>query len=437
MRHFLFEDKEYEMRFNYRRRKTERDGAAMLLRNLRRGVKSGGGGGGGVANGRRKVDMRRKCVAKMQYSNSIEAHRVQLEKYLTRDGVGRDGEAAELFGTNIEEYRANMVGKNFRIFLSPQDSNVDIKELTEKFVKHLELQTGYKLYWQGACHYNTAHPHGHILINGVDKNGREVTFPRDIVKTFMREAARDLCTAQLGDRTKRDIEIERERELLAPRYTKLDAQIKELCGGTFRVNLSLAGKDKARVIARLDALRKLKLCDYVDGGYKLSGKWEESLQANGRYNTFLKSRASLRYTPASGLKVYTGGFGQVSGRVAKVFRTDGDASDNHAVVLETLGGRAFFVPLFKKPEVFINNQKTPLAEGEYITLTTAKSQTGRLTPRIYKKDIAEMQRMVKAKGYAGRLAEEISAGVAPAAKLAKYPPPPQQHQSKGKRGKAL
>jgi type IV secretory pathway VirD2 relaxase len=116
--------------------------------------------------------LKKRYIAKLQYSINIKAHRLLLEKYLTREGTGRDGNAAELFGTDLEKYKKNMVGRNICIFLCPESLNVDTKILAEQFIKKLEKQTGYRFYWQGACHFNSTHPHAHLLINGVDKQDR-------------------------------------------------------------------------------------------------------------------------------------------------------------------------------------------------------------------------------------------------------------------------
>jgi hypothetical protein len=346
----------------------------------------------------------------MQYSKSLAAHRVQLEKYLVREGTDRDGSRAALYGTDTEEYRRNMTEKNFRIFLSPQSGKVDLSGLTQKFVMKLEASTGYKLYWQAANHYNTAHPHAHLLINGKDKNGRDVEFPRDLVRTFMREYARDICTAQTGPRTRKDLEIEREQELSASRFTGVDKRIKQLCGGTFRVNLAGEKQDRQRVLARLEYLRKLKLCVYKDGGYKLSPRWEENLKANGRYNAFLKARGVLQHTPPALLRLYSGFEGRISGRVAKVYRTDGDASDNHAVVVEALDGRAYFVPLLRKPQIKAGGKTTALREGDLIALTAGENQRGRLTPVIFRRDEKQMRQEIRKTGSRSALAASLMSG---------------------------
>ncbi|MDR0709370.1 MAG: DUF3363 domain-containing protein [Spirochaetaceae bacterium] len=404
MRHFLFEEKEYRINPRFKRRRQEPDSAQLLARLLKpRSSRKTGRRGGGI----RKVDVRQKCVAKMQYSSSLDAHRVQLEKYLCREGTERDGSRAKLYGTDLEEYRQNMAGKNFRIFLSPQSDRIDLSALAERFVMKLEASTGYKLYWQAANHYNTAHPHAHLLINGRDKNGKEVEFPRDVVKTFMREYARDICTAQIGPRTLKDLELEKEQELTANRFTSVDKKIKALCGGTFRVNIADKDRDRERILTRLVYLQKLKLCVYKDGGYKLSPRWEDDLKANGRYNSFLKARTVLRYSPPSSLRLYSGLEGSITGKAVKVYRTDGDASDNHAVVLEGLDGKAYFVPLFKKPEFREGDKKTALREGDFISVRTYETQRGRLTPALVKREDWQIRREIKKNGFSGSLAAEV------------------------------
>ena len=412
MRHFLFEDKEYRINPRFKRRRNERDSAqalAGLLRRFGSNKKSGGSSGRGGSRSRR-IDTRQKCVAKMQYSNSIEAHRTQLEQYLVREGTDIDGSRAKLYGTDIDEYRENMVDRNFRIFLSPQSDKVDLRSMTERFVMKLEAATGYRFYWQAANHYNTAHPHAHLLINGKDQNGKEIDIPRDVVKTFMRDYARDICTAQLGHRTLREIALEKAKEPEAQRYTRLDSRIKDLCGGTCRVNLDGRIPDRDRILARLENLRKMNLCVYRGGAYNLSPSWEEDLRANGRYNAFLQARSVLEHTDPSNLKLYAGELGMITGMVTKVFRTDDDASDNHAVIIEGLDSRAYFVPLFKQPEMYEGKAKTKLREGELVTIKPIENQHGRLTPFFFKRDVSQLRREIQRSGYTGSLAAAVKNG---------------------------
>jgi type IV secretory pathway VirD2 relaxase len=394
MRHFLFEDKPYRISPYFKRQKKQQDSAvalAKLLKKLTPRTSSSSGGSKGFISGgsRRGVDTRQKCVVKMQYSKSGEAHRKQLEEYLVREGTDIDGSRAKLYGTDLDEYRQNMVDKNFRIFLSPQSDKINLNDMAEKFIKKLEQQTGYTFYWQAANHYNTAHPHAHLLINGIDKNGKEIErFHPDIVKTFMREYARDICTSQIGYRTAAEIAIEKEKELEAQRFTNIDKTIKELGGDSGKVYTSIIYSDRQRILTRLENLRKMGMCTYDKGAYQLTDQWDENLKANARYNTFLTARTELKYADPSKLKVYTGEHGTISGKVTKIYRLDDDASDNHAIVVESLDGKtAYFVPLYKAPELINGKDKTKtrLKEGEMVNLKTYESQKGRLTPVIFKK----------------------------------------------------
>jgi len=391
MRHFLFEDKPYRISPYYKRKKKQQQDSAVALAKLLKKLmprSSSGGSKGFIGGSRRGVDTRQKCVVKMQYSKSIEAHRKQLEEYLVREGTDIDFSRAKLYGTDLDEYRQNMVEKNFRIFLSPQSNNINLNDMAEKFIQKLEQQTGYTFYWQAANHYNTAHPHTHLLINGKDKNGKEVEIPRDIVKTFMREYARDICTSQIGYRTAAEISIEKEKELEVQRFTNIDKKIKEMGGDAEKVYTNSIYSDRQRILTRLENLRKIGMCTYDKGAYHLTDQWDENLKANARYNTFLTARTELKYADPSKLKVYTGKDGTISGKVTKIYKLDDDASDNHAIVVESLDGKtAYFVPLYKAPEL-INGKdktKTKLKEGETVNLKTYESQTGRLTPVIFKK----------------------------------------------------
>ena len=409
MRHFLFEEKEYRINPRFKRRRNEQDSARALAGVLRRfgSSRRGGDSSNGGGSGIRGIDARQKCVVKVQYSNSIEAHRFQIREYLIKEGKGIDGGKPELYGTDIDEYRDNMVGLNRRIFLCPQSNNINLTAMTEEFMLKLEAATGYQFYWLAANHYDTAHHHAHVLINGKDKNGKEIELPRDVVKTFMREYARDVCTAQIGNRTGKEIALEKEKELEAQRYTRLDDRIKDLCGDGGKVNLAERLLDRERVLARLENLRKMNLCIYKDGAYKLSPTWEDDLRANGRYNAFLKARSMLKYTDAVNLKLYSGETGMITGKVTKVFRTDDDASDNHAVIIESLDGKAYFVPLFKKPDMYEGKAKTKLKENELVTVKPVENQKGRLTPFFFKREEWQVRKEIQKNNYTGTLATEI------------------------------
>lgn len=363
--------------------------ALYVLRKYKSGKNKKGGGGGGGRKGSSYVkDTRQRCTVKMHYSKSMGAHKEQINRYLVKEGKGKNGQPPTLYGTPEAEYRKNMTNKNFRIFLSPASNTIPLETLAKTFVTSLEAQTGYKLYWIAAEHYDTAHHHVHLLINGTDKKGKDVFFPPDVVKTFMRENARNICTSLVGSRTKEDIQKEKEGLYTANRYTYLDEQIKtRLINNTFKPKQYVPENES--LLKRLDHLQTLGLCKYKDDQYDFTQSWDKTLRTNGRYNSFISSRKELKHTNELNLKLYDGTQGKVSGVITKVYKTD-EVSDNHAILLEGIDGNAYFVPLFWKPDV---------RKGENIEILPEKNQRGRLSPKVYKKREADLLSEINEKEY--------------------------------------
>jgi hypothetical protein len=215
----------------------------------------------------------------------------------------------------------------------------------------------------------------------------------------MREYARDISTSLIGGRTHQEIKLEREKQLSANRYTKIDDKIKLLCNGTFSVDLEKTTKtDRARYVARLEHLRSIGLCRFVNGNYKLEPRWEEELKANGRYNTYLDSKKRLQWTLPSKLKVYSGEDGKITGKISKIYKIDNGNSFNYAVLVEGVNGKAYYVPLMKEPRV---------KEGDLVSLNSSRSHTGRLTNGLVGINEKEMQKIIRQNNYNGALAQNI------------------------------
>jgi hypothetical protein len=273
---------------------------------------------------------------------------------------------------------------------------VKLDVLAKTFIKKIELQTGYRLYWLAAEHYNTAHPHVHLLINGRDQNGKDVFFPRDVVKTFMRESARDVCTSLIGNRTTADMKREAQAAITANRFTPLDERMKEYVSEG-RVYPEKARKDRERYIRRLDHLRNLGVCAWNGSAYVLQPDWEDTLKTIGKYNAFMHAKTQLAYTSEHNLTVYTSAMGTKTGRVTKIYQTD-EVSDNHAVVVESIDGNAYFIPLFARPAV---------REGDTIRVIPEKNQRGRLRPSFKQADITAAYREAEQHGYHNPYAEAV------------------------------
>ncbi len=370
--------------------------ALYALKRYNSSKKKGGSGSGGRKILNQANDTRQRCTVKMHYSKSMEAHKEQINRYLVKEGKGKEGTAPVLYGTSEEEYRKNMSVKNFRIFLSPASNTIPLQTLTKTFVASLEAQTGYQLYWIAAEHYDTAHHHVHLLINGQDKNGKDVFFPPDMVKTFMRENACNICTSLVGSRTKEDLALEKEGAITANRYTYLDERINEQMKDA-QVGLNYTGRDRENINRRLDHLRSLGLCRFEVDKYIFNSEWEKTLKTNGRYNAFISSRKALKYTNEQNLLLYDGKQGSVSGIITKIYKTD-EVSDNHAILLESIDGKAYFIPLFRKPSV---------SGGQTVEVIPEKNQKGRLVPKVYKRSQEDLAAECSAKDYRKGFAVQV------------------------------
>lgn len=154
--------------------------------------------------------------------------------YLRREGVTRDGEKARLFGPGSENADAGAFAErcqddrhHFRFIVSPDDAleMADLRSFTRDLVGQMEKDLGTRLDWVAVDHWNTEHPHVHLIVRGVRDDGQDLVIARDYIKEGMRDRARDLITQELGPRTDLDIRRTLERQIETERWTQLDRQL--------------------------------------------------------------------------------------------------------------------------------------------------------------------------------------------------------------------
>ncbi|MDR3473547.1 MAG: DUF3363 domain-containing protein [Devosia sp.] len=154
--------------------------------------------------------------------------------YLRREGVARDGEKAKLFGPGSDDDDPKAFAKrcrddrhHFRFIVSPDDAAQmsDLKEFAGELVSQMERDLGTRLDWVGAAHWNTGHPHLHLIVRGVRDDGENLVVARDYIKQGLRDRASDLITRELGPRTDQEIHRTLETEIGAERWTNLDRQL--------------------------------------------------------------------------------------------------------------------------------------------------------------------------------------------------------------------
>ncbi|MDF2809705.1 MAG: hypothetical protein K0S56_736 [Microvirga sp.] len=154
--------------------------------------------------------------------------------YLRREGVTRDGEKARLFGPESESVdvvaftqRCREDRHHFRFIISPDDAleMEDLRAFTRDLARQMEQDLGTRLDWVAVDHWNTEHPHVHLIVRGRRDDGQDLVISRDYIKEGMRDRARDLITQELGPRTELDVRRSLERQIEAERWTELDRQL--------------------------------------------------------------------------------------------------------------------------------------------------------------------------------------------------------------------
>ncbi len=223
--------------------------------------------------------------------------------YLQRDGVTRDGEKARLFGPGGDGADAKAFAEraegdrhHFRFIVSPDDAleMSDLKGFAGELVGQMEKDLGTRLDWVAVDHWNTEHPHVHLIVRGVRDDGQDLVISRDYIKEGMRDRARDFITQELGPRTDQEIRRTLERQINADRWTSLDRQLARDAYRTGVVDLAPHADRQpdefhALKVGRLRKLEGLGLADEIGPGqWTISDKAEATLRQLGERGDIIK-----------------------------------------------------------------------------------------------------------------------------------------------------
>jgi len=182
--------------------------------------------------------------AVVKVHHSAPANLARHNQYITREGVGVDGQKPELFTDDkrrIVDGRVPKEGHYTTITLSPEKGHeLELQQYTKDFMRQMENDTAQKLHWYAAVHTNTDHPHVHIVVRGrnaaqyknrsgqgirYDCYGKQTYFQHEYVKHGMRRVAQKVATKHLGYRTDREIRRQERQELTVDRLTALDRSL--------------------------------------------------------------------------------------------------------------------------------------------------------------------------------------------------------------------
>ncbi len=159
-------------------------------------------------------------------------------RYIQRDGVERDGARGLLYGADgpvkAEDCARELKGEThqYRLIISPEEGGeLDMQRYVREYMKRIDHGIGRKLDWYGINHYNTEHPHTHVVVRGVDRDGQRLHLDRELIRHGLREIAQKLATEELGPRLEMDVKRTREKEIVQERFTSIDRQIERKTQG--------------------------------------------------------------------------------------------------------------------------------------------------------------------------------------------------------------
>jgi type IV secretory pathway VirD2 relaxase len=155
-------------------------------------------------------------------------------RYLERDGVTRDGEKGRAYSAleNDADGRAFIErGREdrhqFRFIVAPEDAAEmdDLRGFTRDLMRQMEKDLGTRLDWIAVDHYNTGHPHTHIIVRGVTDDGKILNIAGDYIAHGIRHRASELVTLELGHQSEIEVARKLTSEVDAERLTRLDKML--------------------------------------------------------------------------------------------------------------------------------------------------------------------------------------------------------------------
>jgi hypothetical protein len=199
--------------------------------------------GTGLAHGRRVATDTR--VIRLDRGGPSGAVRDHL-RYLVRARESEDRRPA-LYGPEIDEPDAAAFARScrddrhqFRTIIGAQDAceYEDLRPLVRRVMNQAARDLRTPLDWVAADHYDTAHPHSHIVIRGVDAGGDDLVIAREYIQHGFQQRAAALVALDLGPdlATEKGRKFGRAAEIGLERPTEIDRDLLASMDGQGRVS---------------------------------------------------------------------------------------------------------------------------------------------------------------------------------------------------------
>jgi len=331
----------------------------------------GAGVAGVIAQGDVRAGFRsRRVVVKISTprlsGKGLGAARAHL-RYIQRDGVTREGTPGELYAADTDHAdgrafidRAEQGGdaRQFRLIVSAEDGvrYDDLKPLTRRLMAQVEKDLGTRLDWVAVDHFNTGHPHTHIIVRGRDEAGRDLIVAKDYLTRGFRERASELVSLDLGPASDQEIAARFARETTQERLTSLDRGLLAAVDEDGVVSprhgdpLQYAARaGRLRTLARLGLAREV-----APTLWRLDDELEATLRTLGErgdiqrtlYRALMETGVERAADDQVVFEPSAPGQRPLVGRLVRRGLAD-EADDRHFLVVDGCDGRAHYIDIGK------------------------------------------------------------------------------------------
>ena len=340
--------------------------------------------------------------------NGLKGAQAHL-RYIQRDGVTRDGLPGQLYGAEQDRAdgkafleRSDGDRHQFRFIVSAEDGVEydDLKPFIRRLMAQMEEDLGTKLDWVAVDHYNTGHPHSHVIVRGKTDRNKDLIIAREYMTEGMRERAAEIVRLDLGPRTDIEIENRLRDEVGQERFTSIDRGLlrERDRDGLIRATGADAFEQTLRA-GRLQKLKRLGLAEEAGPGeWRLASELEPTLRRMGERGDIIKTlhrdlaekglaRAASDYAFYDPTDVDAR---PITGRLVRRGLAD-EINDRHYLVVDGVDGRSHYIDIGK------GEGADPIPDGSVVAVSPKRGE-----PRAVDHTVAEI-----ATANAGRYDVEI------------------------------
>ncbi|GAA0317936.1 relaxase/mobilization nuclease RlxS [Sphingomonas oligophenolica] len=313
-------------------------------------------------------------------TKGMPAARAHL-RYIQRDGVTREGAPGELYSAERDTadgkaflQRCDGDRHQFRFIVSAENGSEypDLKPYVRRLMTQMEADLGTRLDWVAVDHFNTAHPHTHIMLRGIDDTGQNLIIAREYIAHGIRERAAELVTLDLGPRTDQEIEARLRHDIGEERMTAIDRRlIRSMDADRLVTSADRDPFQQSLRAGRLQKLASMDLADNVGGGrWRLADDLEGTLRTLGERGDIIRTMqreltARNLQRPWLGRSLFGAGETDpepVVGRVIARGLAD-EHRDRHYLLVDGVDGHAHYVDIGRGDAV------APIPEGAIVRVS--------------------------------------------------------------------